>query len=153
MMIHFKNSISAKISKTGNISWSGNWHSRILASNIGQGWGTKSTMIQMFRFCIMHNTDFSLLFSPLTVSNGGEKKIPRQKNIVEKFAPPQSYPYGKHTEWKAHIEQIIQKMSSNYYGIRFVYHFSKTDTLNMIYFAYFHSFIKYGIKCWGNSNS
>ena len=107
-------------------------------------------MIQMFLFCIMHNTDFSLLFSPLTVSNKKKTKnnILRQKNIVEKFAPPpKSYPYGKHTEWKAHIEQIIQKMSSNYYGIRFVYHFSKTDTLNMIYFAYFHSFIKYGIKC------
>jgi hypothetical protein len=34
-----------------------------------------------------------------------------------------------------------------------MYHFSNTDTLNMIYFVYFHSIMKYGFICWSNSKS
>ena len=37
------------------------------------------------------------------------------------------------------------------YVIRFMYHFSNINTLKVIYFAYFHSRMKCGIVCWGDS--
>jgi hypothetical protein len=41
-------------------------------------------------------------------------------------------------------QKILPKMSSICYALRFVYHFSTTDTLKIIYFAYFNSITKYG---------
>ena len=56
-----------------------------------------------------------------------------------------------HMELKTHIQQTVQKMSSACYAIIFMYHFSNINTLTMIYFAYVHSVMKYGIIFWGNS--
>jgi hypothetical protein len=58
----------------------------------------------------------------------------------------------KHLSWKTHIEQIIPKLSHACYAISSMLHFSNMDTLipKMIYFAYFHSVLKYGIMFWGN---
>jgi hypothetical protein len=42
-------------------------------------------------------------------------------------------------------------LSSACYAVSLMYHFSTTDTLKMIYFAYSHSVIKFGIIFWGNS--
>jgi hypothetical protein len=53
-------------------------------------------------------------------------------------------------ECKTHIEKVL-KMSSACYAVTFVYHFSTTDTIKIIYFAYFNSTMKYGIIFWGNS--
>jgi hypothetical protein len=51
----------------------------------------------------------------------------------------------KHLNWKTHIEQVIPKLSSACYVVRSMFHFSTKDSLTMIYFAYFHSIMKYGI--------
>jgi hypothetical protein len=56
----------------------------------------------------------------------------------------------EHLSWNTHIEQIIPRLSSACYAIRSMFHFSNMDTLKMIYFAYFHSILKYGIMFWGN---
>jgi hypothetical protein len=56
----------------------------------------------------------------------------------------------KYLSWKTHFEQIIPRLSSACYTIRSMFHFSNMDTLKMIYFAYFHSILKYGIMFWGN---
>jgi hypothetical protein len=55
-----------------------------------------------------------------------------------------------HLSWNTHTEQIIPRMSSACYTIRSMFHFSNMDTLKMIYFAYFHSILKYGIMFWDN---
>jgi hypothetical protein len=54
----------------------------------------------------------------------------------------------KHLNWKTHIEQMIPKLSSACYAVRSMFHFSTKDSLRMIYFAYFHSIMKYGIIFW-----
>jgi hypothetical protein len=43
---------------------------------------------------------------------------------------------------------MILGLSTAYYAIRSMSHISNTDTLEAIYFAYFHSIIKYGIIFW-----
>jgi hypothetical protein len=56
----------------------------------------------------------------------------------------------KHLNWKTHIEQVIPKVSTACYAVRSMFHFSTKDSLRMIYFAYFHSIMKYGIIFWGS---
>jgi hypothetical protein len=59
-----------------------------------------------------------------------------------------------HLNWKDHIDQIIPKLSSACYAVRQIYYFINQNTLKSIFFAYFHSVVKYGIMFWGNlSNS
>jgi hypothetical protein len=56
-----------------------------------------------------------------------------------------------HLNWNNHIDQIIPKLSAACYEVRQMYHFVNQNTLKLIYFAYFHSIVKYGIIFWGNS--
>jgi hypothetical protein len=50
-----------------------------------------------------------------------------------------------HLNWKNHIDQIVPKLSGACYAVRSMSHVSNTVTLKAIYFAYFHSIMKYGI--------
>jgi len=52
--------------------------------------------------------------------------------------------------WKNHVAKILPKLSRACYAVRAMYCFSSLNTLKMIYFAYFHSVINYGIIFWGN---
>jgi hypothetical protein len=56
-----------------------------------------------------------------------------------------------HLDWNNHIDQIIPKLSAACYAVGQMYHFDNQNTLKSIYFAYFHSIVKYGIIFWGNS--
>jgi hypothetical protein len=56
-----------------------------------------------------------------------------------------------HLTWKNHTDLMIPKLSTACYAIRSMSHISSTDTLKSIYFAYYHSIMKYGIIFWGNS--
>ena len=58
---------------------------------------------------------------------------------------------NKRVLWNIFIEQIITKLSSTCYAVRFMYHSSIADLCKMIHFAYFHFIMNYGIECWGNS--
>jgi hypothetical protein len=58
-----------------------------------------------------------------------------------------------HLNWKDHIDQIIPKLSAACYAVRQMFHFVNHNTLKSIYFAYFHSIVKYGIIFWGNSSN
>jgi len=53
--------------------------------------------------------------------------------------------------WKSHVGKILPKLSRACYTIRSMYPISSLHTLQIIYFAYFHSIIEYGIIFWGNS--
>jgi hypothetical protein len=48
---------------------------------------------------------------------------------------------------------MIPELSGACYAVRLMLHISNINTLKSIYFAYFHSIIKYGIIFWGNSST
>jgi hypothetical protein len=55
-----------------------------------------------------------------------------------------------HINWKNPIEQIIPKLSRAFHSARSMVHVSNINILKSIYYAYFHSIIKYGIIFWGS---
>ena len=52
--------------------------------------------------------------------------------------------------WKNHVEQVLPKLSAACFSIRLI-HTLNPDTLRMVYFAYFHSVLQFGIIFLGNS--
>jgi hypothetical protein len=54
--------------------------------------------------------------------------------------------------WKPHIDQLLPKLSSSCYAVRTIKPYVNQETLLMIYYAYFHSIMHYGIIFWGNSS-
>jgi hypothetical protein len=55
------------------------------------------------------------------------------------------------TSWKAHINQIMLRLSSACYAIRVITPLMTEDILKMIYNSYVHSIITYGVIFGGNS--
>ena len=53
--------------------------------------------------------------------------------------------------WKQHIEQVINKMCSACYALRYIKRMVPVDTLRVIYFAHIHFIINYGIIFWGST--
>jgi hypothetical protein len=53
--------------------------------------------------------------------------------------------------WKTHIQYNIPQLSSARFAMRNITSLKKTETLKLVYFAYFHSIMSYGIIFWGNS--
>jgi hypothetical protein len=53
---------------------------------------------------------------------------------------------------KSHIDQLLSKLSSACYAIRTIKPSVKQETFLMVYYAYFHSIMQYGIIFWGNSS-
>jgi hypothetical protein len=47
---------------------------------------------------------------------------------------------------------LVPKLSEACYAVRSMLHISNADILKSIYFAYFHSLMKYGKIFWGNSS-
>jgi hypothetical protein len=47
--------------------------------------------------------------------------------------------------WKSHIAKILPRFSRACFPVRLMYPYGSLNMLNMIYFAYFHSIINYGI--------
>jgi hypothetical protein len=58
-----------------------------------------------------------------------------------------------HLNWTNHIDKLIPKLSEACYAVRSMCHIINTDTVKSVYFAYFHSTVKYGIIFWGNSSN
>jgi hypothetical protein len=56
-----------------------------------------------------------------------------------------------HLNWKNQIDKLIPKLCGACYAVRSKCHIVNNDTLKSVYFAYFHSIMKYGIIFWGNS--
>jgi hypothetical protein len=57
----------------------------------------------------------------------------------------------KNVNWKNHIQKTLPKLSSACYLIRRMYPSCNLNTLKIIYFAYFHSIMEFGIIFWGVS--
>jgi hypothetical protein len=59
----------------------------------------------------------------------------------------------KNLVWKSHVEYILPKLSSAIFVIRSLSYLLSIKTLQMVYFSYFHSILKYGIIFWGTSTN
>ena len=81
----------------------------------------------------------------LCISNNGRFL---EQTVNTKFLDLQ---IDKYLNWKEHIEYITPKLASALYAIRSMSTYVCTGTLKLIYHAYFHSLMKYGIIFWGNS--
>jgi hypothetical protein len=53
--------------------------------------------------------------------------------------------------WNLHVIQLIKKMTTAGYALRFVKHSLPIDTLKIIYYASVHSIMSYGIIFWATS--
>jgi hypothetical protein len=58
---------------------------------------------------------------------------------------------NKNINWKSHIQKLLPKLGSACYLIRRMSPFCNLSTIKMIYFAYFHSIMEFGIIFWGIS--
>jgi len=54
--------------------------------------------------------------------------------------------------WNNHIDLITKKLSKPCYIIRKTKTYMSVSTLKVIYYAFFHSVMSYGILFWGNSS-
>jgi len=52
--------------------------------------------------------------------------------------------------WKAHTDQMMYKLNIACFVIRTIQAITSQETLRMVYFAYIHLTISYGIIIWGN---
>jgi hypothetical protein len=52
--------------------------------------------------------------------------------------------------WKDHIDQMTSKLNTACFVIRTLQSILSQETLRMVYFAYVHSTMSYGIIFWGN---
>jgi hypothetical protein len=50
-----------------------------------------------------------------------------------------------HLNWKTHVDELIPELSAACYAVGSLLHISNTDMLRSVYYAYFHSLMKYGI--------
>ena len=57
----------------------------------------------------------------------------------------------KFMNWKVCIKLILPMLGKACFAIRTMKFCSNVETLRMIYLAYFHSIMTYGIVFWGNS--
>jgi hypothetical protein len=57
----------------------------------------------------------------------------------------------KFLNWKIHVKSMLPKLGKACFAIRNMKFCSNIETLRMIYYAHFHSIMKYGIIFWGNS--
>jgi IS1 family transposase len=86
--------------------------------------------------------------SPHCALNIGYKDKYIEETLNSKFL---GLHLDNHLNWKAHIDQMIPKLSGACYAVRSVLHISNINTLKSIYFTYFHFIVQYGIIFWGNS--
>jgi hypothetical protein len=54
--------------------------------------------------------------------------------------------------WKNHIDYLVTKLGSSYFIMRNIKSMMSLRSWRMIYFAYIHSVMTYGIILWGNSS-
>jgi hypothetical protein len=65
---------------------------------------------------------------------------------------PERSRIDSHLNWKIHVDQLVSELSWACYAVRSLSHVNNIDTLKLIYFAYFHSLMKYRIIFRGNSS-
>jgi hypothetical protein len=87
---------------------------------------------------------------PCSALHVGYKENYIEETMTIKFLGLQ---IDKHLNWKNRIELMIPKLSGACHAVWSMVHTTDISSVKSIYFADFHSIIKYGIIFWGNSSS
>lgn len=53
--------------------------------------------------------------------------------------------------WQDHINLLCKKLAKAVYAIRIIKKIVSQETIVLVYFAYFHSLLTYGLEIWGNA--
>ena len=61
--------------------------------------------------------------------------------------------FDKHMQWTCHIENLCKKLRTSCYALKFMSKHCSQEILKTLYYANFHSHLRYGIMNWGNSAS
>ena len=59
--------------------------------------------------------------------------------------------FDRYLDWGNHMDTLCNKLRSSCYGLRFMSLHCSRDVLMSLYYANFHSHLRYGITNWGNS--
>ena len=78
-------------------------------------------------------------------------------NLTTRALTSQAYQIQNFGVWslmtpylKAHIDQMMSKLNTVCFVIQMIQAIMSQETLRMVYFAYIHSVMSYGIIFWGN---
>jgi hypothetical protein len=58
-----------------------------------------------------------------------------------------------HLMWKTHTNSLLNKLSTVCFIMRRLSYMLNSDTMTILYYAHFHTLIKYGIIFWGTSTT
>jgi hypothetical protein len=81
------------------------------------------------------------LYHPSSINLANADKLVKETTSI-KFLGMQT---DDHLNWKSNVDQILPKMSTACFVVRRLFHTLNINVLWMVYFAYFHSVIKYRI--------
>ena len=91
-------------------------------------------------------------FTPITTSHV-PLNIYYKDNVIDEVKSTKflGIHIDNHMNWKDHVEKILSTLSAACFPMRNLIHTLNPDILRMVYFAYFHSVLQYGILFCGNS--
>jgi hypothetical protein len=109
-----------------------------------------SVMIKWFAANkLVLNVDKTNYLSHSTLYIGYKEKY-TEDTVNTKFLGSQ---IDNQLNWKNCIEEMIPKLRGACYALRSMVHITNINTLKPVYYAYFHSIIKYEIIFWDNSSN
>jgi hypothetical protein len=57
----------------------------------------------------------------------------------------------KSLRWSTHTQELAKKLCKICFGLRVVKRVAGLESVRILYYAYFHSLLSYGLIFWGNS--
>jgi len=102
---------------------------------------------------VLHITKTKVIkFTPTTTANV-PLDIYYKDNVLDEVKSTKvlGMHIDNHVNWKNHVEQILPKLGAACFLIRNLIHPSNLDITRMVYFAYSHSVLQYGMIFWGNA--
>lgn len=100
---------------------------------------TKTTTIQ---FSLNNNSEGLKLFD----DTGTELKSCDANKLL-------GVTFDVHLQWTHHIENLCTKLRTSCYALKFMSKHCSQEVLKTLYYANFHSHLRYGIVNWGNSSN
>lgn len=100
---------------------------------------TKTTTIQ---FSLNNNSEGLKLFD----DTGTELKSCEASKLLGVI-------FDVHLQWTPHVENLCIKLRTSCYALKFMSQHCSQEVLKTLYYANFHSHLRYGIVNWGNSSN